>query len=259
MLTYALLKEKPKEFLAATGLTLDEFERLLPVFRQNLDALSPSPEHTKSGQVRKRRIGAGPKERLRTVEDKLLFILVYQKTYPLQTMHGLQFGLSQSRTNYWIHRLMPILQQTLAEIGPTPERNPKAVADSPLVQESAPDLLIGGTERRRQRPKDAKRRAEYYSGKKKAHTDKNVLPVNSPTQKVVYLSPTESGKKHDKKIANENGIVYPSGATLGKDSGFQGYEPGGVVTYQPKKAKSSGLERGGSLAERDDCRGARYG
>jgi len=29
-LTYAELKEKPKEFLAATGLYLEEYERLLP-------------------------------------------------------------------------------------------------------------------------------------------------------------------------------------------------------------------------------------
>lgn len=237
MLTYAQLKEKPREFLAATGLTVDEFERLLPVFQEKLATLAPPPERTKSGQIRKRRAGAGPKEKLRTVEDKLLFILVYQKTYPLQTMHGLQFGLSQSRTNYWIHLLLPILQQTLAGMGMSPERDPKAVADSPLVQESAPDLLLDGTERRRQRPKEARRQAEHYSGKKKAHTDKNILLVNSQTRKVVYLSPTERGKKHDKKIADEQGILYPSSATLGKDSGFQGYAPQGVITYQPKKSR----------------------
>jgi len=105
------------------------------------------------------------------------------------------------------------------------------------VNESAPDLLIDGTERRRQRPKDAEKQAEHYSGKKKAHTEKNILLANAHTRKVVYLSPTESGKKHDKKIADENKIVYPYGATLGKDTGFQGYEPPGVITFQPKKAK----------------------
>ncbi|MFN3742422.1 MAG: transposase family protein [Anaerolineales bacterium] len=112
-------------------------------------------------------------------------------------------------------------------------------ADSPLAQEGSPDLLMDGTERRRQRPKEGRKQSEHYSGKKKAHTDKNILLVNSHTKKVVYLSPTESGKKHDKKIADESGIVYPTGATLGKDSGFQGYEPGGVVTYQPKKSQKA--------------------
>lgn len=56
------------------------------------------------------------KEKLRTDEDKLLFILVYKKTYPLQTMHGLQFGLSQPQTNEWIHRLLPVLCSSLAKI-----------------------------------------------------------------------------------------------------------------------------------------------
>lgn len=197
------------------------------------------PEQTKSGRARQRRAGAGPKERLGTVEDKLLFILIYQKTYPLQTMIGLQFGLSQPRANYWIHFLLPVLQQALAEMGMTPERDPKAVADNPLVNESAPDLLIDGTERRRQRPKDTQKQREYFSGKKKAHTDKNILLANSHTRKVVYLSPTEAGKKHDKKIADENAIAYPSAATLGKDTGFQGYEPPGVFTLQPKKSRKA--------------------
>jgi len=104
-----------------------------------------------------------------------------------------------------------------------------------LVNENAPDLLIDGTERRRQRPKDAKKQKEHYSGKKKAHTDKNILLANIHSRKVVYLSSTEAGKKHDKKVADDNTITYPLGTTLGKDTGFQGYEPTGVLTFQPKK------------------------
>ena len=100
-------------------------------------------------------------------------------------------------------------------------------------------MVIDGTERRRQRPKDAKKQTEHYSGKKKAHTDKNIMLANSHSRKVVYLSPTESGKKHDKKIADENGIRYPHIATLGKDTGFQSYEPQGVITLQPKKSRKA--------------------
>lgn len=70
---------------------------------------------------------------------------------------------------------------------------------------------------------------------KKAHTDKNLVLVNLHSQKVVYLSATEVGKKHDKKLADEAAISYPPASTLGKDTGFQGYEPTDVVTWQPKK------------------------
>jgi hypothetical protein len=239
MITYTELKEKPKEFLAATGLHMHEFELILPGFKEKLTATRPPDGRTKRGKPRQRRAGAGQKERLQTVEDKLVFILVYQKTYPLQTMLGLHFGLSQPRANYWVHFLMPILQQVLEEMGMTPARDPQEVANHALVNESAPDLLIDGTERRRQRPKEAQKQAEHYSGKKKAHTDKNLLLANMHTRKVVYLSPTENGKKHDKKIADENNISYPSSATLGKDTGFQGYEPEGVLTFQPKKSQKA--------------------
>ena len=44
-----------------------------------------------------------------------------------------------------------------------------------------------------------------------------------------------AGKKHDKKAADEEQIRYPTNATLDKDTGFQGYEPAGVLTRQPKK------------------------
>ena len=235
MIKYSQLKEKPKRFLAATGLTMGEFERILPVFKEKLAALHPQ-ELTKRGKTRQRRAGAGPKEKLRTDEDKLLFILLYQKTYPIQEMLGLQFGISQPQANYWIHLLLPILKQALAEMGLTPERDGEAVSNSPLVAEAEPDFLMDGTERRRQRPKDAQKQREHYSGKKKAHTDKNLLLTSSHTKKVLYLSPTVIGKTHDKRVADDDPISYPRCSTLGKDTGFQGYEPKGVITFQPKKS-----------------------
>ena len=78
---------------------------------------------------------------------------------------------------------------------------------------------------------------------KKAHTDKNVLLSNAHTTKVVYLSRTYSGKTHDKRVADLEAIDYPAHATLTKDTGFQGYEPQGVLTFQPRK-KPRGQELG---------------
>jgi hypothetical protein len=59
--------------------------------------------------------------------------------------------------------------------------------------------------------------------------------VNETTGKVIYLGPTVAGKTHDKKAVDEAAILYPMNATLDKDTGFQGYEPVGVYTRQPKK------------------------
>ena len=55
----------------------------------------PCPhELTRAGTPRQRRVGGGAKGVLPRGEDKLVFILVYQKTHPLQTMHALQLAMS---------------------------------------------------------------------------------------------------------------------------------------------------------------------
>jgi hypothetical protein len=238
MLTYATLKDRPRELLAATGLTHAEFVRLLPAFAAAYAVLYP-PDKTFDGKVRQRQVGGGATGALPQMEDKLLFILVYQKTNPLQTMHGLQFELSQPQTNYWIHHLLPVLQRALADLGLAPERDARRVATSPLLLEGAPNLAIDGTERRRQRPQDATAQKAHYSGKQKAHTDKNLLLVNENTGQVGYLGPTIAGRTHDKKAADEAPIAYPTNSTLDKDTGFQGYEPKDVLTTQPKKSRKA--------------------
>ena len=173
------------------------------------------------------------------MSDKLLFILVYQKTFGLQTMHALQFGLSQGRANYWIHRLLPVLQKTMSQLGMKPERDGGKVADLIEASEGGANLSLDASEREIQRPVDALRQAEKYSGKKKTHTGKNLLLVNENTGKVVYLSSTVEGKKHDKKLADESQISYPRNASLTKDTGFQGYEPEGVLSEEPKKKREA--------------------
>ncbi len=236
MITYEKLRTKPKEFLSATGITVEEFERLLPAFAVAYEKKYPA-DKTVAGLPRQRRAGGGVKGKLKQMADKLLFILVYQKTYPLQTMQGLHFEMSQAQANEWIHRLMPVLQAALADLGMKPEREAGHLAENETVGAEPADWLLDGSERRRQRPQDKEKQKEYYSGKKKAHTDKNLLLVNGQTNRVVYLSQTAPGKSHDKKLADQEHIAYPTGTTLGKDTGFQGYEPSGVATSHPKKAQ----------------------
>jgi Helix-turn-helix of DDE superfamily endonuclease/DDE superfamily endonuclease len=241
MLNYDKLKDKPREFLAATGLTLAEFACLLPAFQHAYDTTYP-PDLTYEGKTRQRRTGGGAKGTLASIPDKLVFLLVYQKTNPLQVMHGLQFELSQAQAHYWIHRLLPVLQHAWRDMGQAPERDAHRVETSALAVAGAPTLAGDGTERRRQRPRDATQQKAHYSGKKKTHTDKHILLVNEQTGKVVYLGPTLPGKPHDKKAADAAEIAYRVNTTLDKDTGFQGYEPERVLTTQPQKspkAKSS--------------------
>ena len=239
MLTYTELLQKPKEFLSATSLYPVEFERLLEAFSQAYETVYPC-NLTKAGKERQRQMGGGAKGKLATMGDKLLFSLVYDKTYPLQTMQGLHFGLSQGRTNYWIHHLQPVLRQTLADLGMAPERNGATLAEQLVAGGLPADYLVDGTERRRQRPQERSAQTDHYSGKKKAHTDKNLLVGHLPCQRIAYLGATQPGKVHDKKLADQAELVLPAGATLGKDTGFQGYDPL-PLTWQPQK-KPKGAE-----------------
>ena len=99
-----------------TSLKVEEFDILLPFFAAEYEATT-SETHTRVGQARQRKAGGGNKPKLATMEDKLLFILVYKKAYPLQTAQGLLFGMGQSQANEWIHRLSPILESALIRSG----------------------------------------------------------------------------------------------------------------------------------------------
>jgi hypothetical protein len=234
MLKYNEMKDRPRDLLAVTGLTVEEIERLLPLFESAYR--HAFPEHlTQMKKKRARRQGGGARGALPTFADKLFFILVYQKTNPLQAVQGLHFGLSQGQANEWIHRLLPILASALRDGGLSPSR--EGVGE--LGVEGGANAQIDGVERRRQRPVDATRQRTHYSGKKKTHTDKNIVVVNENTGKVAYLSPTVPGSRHDKRASEEAGIVYPINATLAKDTGFQGYEPAKVITHQPQKKRAA--------------------
>ena len=235
MLTYDELQHHSRKFLALTGLTLKEFQALLPAFERAYSRKYPAHQ-THVGKKRKRQVGGGRKSALDSMEQKLLFALVYQKTYPVQILLGELFDLSQSRTNDWIHRLLPILKDALGDLGVLPERDPHQFARHEKRQGGSHDYIIDGTERRRQRPKNPEKQALHYSGKKKTHTDKNVVITHRRTNRVGYLSQTYVGKTHDKKVADNEPVHYPRGSKLHKDTAFEGYEPSGCRTYQPKKS-----------------------
>jgi len=244
MLSYEKVKDHPTRFRACTSLDVEEFEQLLPHFERAWDAFVK--ETFIKGKERQREYGGGRKATLAKVEDKLFFILFYFKTYPLQEVMGLLFGLSQSQVNVWVHRLSKVLRMALGTAQHLPEREP-ADLEAVLAECEALEFMIDGTERRIQRPTDPQDQNKYYSGKKKAHTCKNNVIVDAPTKKVEYLSGTYEGKKHDKKICDEGGYAFPANSFLHKDKGFQGYEPEGVITFQPRK-RPRGQEL--SLADR---------
>lgn len=126
-LRYAQVSRQERKFLDLTSLTVETFDQLVPSFEEAFQ--ERMKEWCLDG---KKRIGRAYKSYanspLPTPEDRLLFILVYLKTNPLQVVQGQMFGLPQNKANQWIHTLLPVLQQALRQLGDTPARSMEELA-----------------------------------------------------------------------------------------------------------------------------------
>ncbi|MGB3917842.1 MAG: transposase family protein [Thiothrix litoralis] len=65
---------------------------------------------------------------------------------------------------------------------------------------------------------------------------KNNVIVGADDRNIKYLGNTHSGKKHDKKIADEEKTQLPAGSVILRDLGFKGCDMGiNVIIIEPKK------------------------
>jgi hypothetical protein len=129
------------EFLDFTSLTLDEFQQLVPPFEAAFHAQMAA--WRMDGKPRTaRRFTVYQNCPLPTPEDRLLFILVYLKTYTLQVVHGRLFGMVQGKANQWIHVLLPVLLAALRTLGDAPARSLSALAQRLGVSEAAAATVV---------------------------------------------------------------------------------------------------------------------
>src|SRR5438094_6998934 len=156
-LRFTDLQSRPMEFLDFTSLTLDEFQQLVPPFEAAFHARMVA--WRMDGKPRTaRRFTVYKNCPLPTPEDRLLFILVYLKTYALQVVHGRLFGMVQGTANQWIHVLLPALLAALRALGDAPARTLTALAQRlgvseadaapvvvPLKEEPAPVAAVPAT------------------------------------------------------------------------------------------------------------------
>ena len=149
-LRFTDLQSRPLEFLDFTSVTLDEFQQLVPPFEAAFHARMAA--WRMDGKPRTaRRLTVYKNGPLPTPEDRLLFILVYLKTYALQVVHGRLCGMVQGKANQWIHLLLPALLAALRALGDAPARSlttraqrlgvseaDAATVVTPLEEESTP-------------------------------------------------------------------------------------------------------------------------
>jgi DDE superfamily endonuclease len=143
-LRFADIQARPTEVLDLTSLTVDEFQRLVPPFEAAFQA--HMADWRLDGQPRTaRRYTTYQNCPLPTTEDRLLFILVYLKTYPLQVVQGRLFGMGQSKAHQWIHALLGVLQVALRGLGDAPTRSLTELAKRLGVTEAdASTMVVSG-------------------------------------------------------------------------------------------------------------------
>jgi hypothetical protein len=153
-----------------TGYTVEEFEALLPYYRVEFE--NHVAVYRLDGKKRtKRRYSEYKNSPLPTIEDKLVFILIYLKQGGLQEAHATLFEMHQPNANIWIHLLHTLLNQALAASGELPAREADELEQNlePVKEQNEIELRLffqDGTERPITRPKDQEQQKTYYSGKK---------------------------------------------------------------------------------------------
>lgn len=142
-----------------------------------------------------------------------------------------------------MHRLLPILEATLGEKQVLPVRKLSSMAEFIERFPEVKEVIVDGTERPVQRPKDSQRQKEQYSGKKKRHTGKH-MTVSTRKKRVSILTKARPGTVHDKRQLEEDEIVehIPDEVAIEGDLGFQGLQNEFVnVHLPPKKPKGKEL------------------
>lgn len=228
---------KDRLLRACTGLNRKAFNKLCRDFDKAYEAaLAADP------RPRQRARGGGRKARLKNTEEKLFFILFYFKCYPTFDLLGLLFDLERGRSNRWVHRLQKILEEVLGKAMMLPERKIRSLQDFVERFPQIKTVIVDGTERPIQRPKDNEKQKSHYSGKKKRHTRKHTL-LTTPEKQIIVLSPAREGTVHDKRQLAEAELVesIPDEVSLLGDLGYQGLQNEFVNIHLPHK-KPKGKE-----------------
>jgi DDE superfamily endonuclease/Helix-turn-helix of DDE superfamily endonuclease len=150
---------------------------------------------------------------------------MYCKCYPTFDLLNVLFDFDRSCAHDWVHRLLPILERALGSKQRLPERKLRSIEE---FLERFPDVqavILDGTERPGQRPKDPEQQKKHDSGKKQRHTRKHI--TGSTRQKrVILLTKARADRVHDKRQLDEEPLVehIPETVPIEGDLGFQGLQ-----------------------------------
>ena len=238
MMTVARLRRKPRHFQSFTGLTVQEFDRLLtevePAYAADLHAQREHPG-------RERAVGGGRGFAL-PMAERLLLGLIYLRLYLTQSLLAYLFGLDESNVSRELnHRLLPILLRVLPvplrdaplraqrkefqtdEHG-KPRKKIRTVEELLLAYPELKEVLVDATEQEVPKPKAKLPRKQRFSGKQHRHTVKTQGVTSN--EQILHVFGGVPGSVADVQLLRASGVLpkLPSKVNVRLDRGYDGIE-----------------------------------
>jgi len=148
--------------------------------------------------------------------------LLYYRLYITSTLTGVLFDLDQSNVLKDIHKLEPLAKEIL----PLPQKlhdKAKRLQNIEEIEAMFPEFkaFTDATEQEIPRPKNKQKRKTHYSGKRKRHTVKTQLTVNSKGL-IIHKSRHVRGSTHDYALYKHSHPKLPTKVRSGLDLGYLG-------------------------------------
>lgn len=217
IMRYNTLSQHPNVFQKCTGLTVGLFEQLID---DVLPMYVEAEQQRLSSRPRQRAMGAGHPFELE-LHDHVLLTVIWLRLYPIHEVLGYLFAVSDSTVSRLIERMLPILEQSGRDGMRLPDPGRKRRRQLPDLLKAIPELtvIVDSFEQRVQRPPNDD---SHYSGKKKQHTLKSQLAVDSDSGRIIEVSDSVPGPTADSKLLQDSRLLdrLPDEVGVGGDLAY---------------------------------------
>jgi DDE superfamily endonuclease len=249
MIRYAELCRHPTAFPSLTGLRRAEFDELAARFaRAEAQRRAGSATTRRDRRPRQTAPGAG-RPYAHGAADRLLMALLWLRIYPTYEVLGFFFSLHKRNAQLNVTAALEVLDALSDFPFDRPGRDRKKLRSAAEVMAAFPRvrLIIDAKEQRINKPQGEQAQRPYYSGKKKAHTIKTQVVVDT-RGRVEAVSASVPGATHDLTLLVGSGVL----ASLGEGEAAmmdKGYA--GVGNHYPSVAAVLPYKkpRGGELSD----------
>src|SRR5262245_26059233 len=260
MLSYEELCGHPAAFPSLTGMSRAEFDDLLVRFRQaEADLRANSQTTRRDGRPRERKAGAGRRYE-HGAADRMLMALLWLRVYPTYEVLGFFFALHKRNAQLNVLAALQVLDALSDFPFGRPGADKKKARSAAEVMAAFPAVrvIIDAKEQRINKPQGEEAQRPYYSGKKKAHTIKTQVVVDT-RGRIEAISESVPGSTHDLTRLVGSGVMGGLGEGEGAmtDKGYAGLDkhcPGVPLVIPYKKPRGGELSDGQRAFNREVSR-----